>query len=89
VVTLKSVKTEWEFDMQEKYVFSSAEWGKFYAEDAVFNVPIYLEPDVNDYMTELAEEKDIDVQTLVNEWLRTNIRLQTAISSSRNVTRDA
>jgi len=43
---------------------------------AIRNVnPVYLEPDVSDFMNRLADEKDVDVQELVNEWLRTNIRL--------------
>jgi len=44
--------------------------------EAIRNVnPVYLEPDVSDFMNRLADEKDVDVQELVNEWLRTNIRL--------------
>jgi len=43
---------------------------------AIRNVnPVYLEPDVSDFMNRLADEKDVDVQELVNEWLRANIRL--------------
>jgi len=41
----------------------------------VFSFPVYLEPDVNDFMSKLAEEQDIDIQELVNEWLRANIKL--------------
>ena len=41
----------------------------------VFSFPIYLEPDVNDYMSRIAEEKHLDLQTLVNEWLRSNIKI--------------
>ena len=50
------------------------ERGKFYNPDAVFNFPVYLDPDVNDYISKLAEKKNIGVQKLVNEWLRANIR---------------
>ena len=58
-----------------EYDFSKGERGKFYHPDAVFVFPVYLEPDVNEFLDKLAEEKDVDVQTLVNEWLRANIRL--------------
>jgi hypothetical protein len=51
------------------------ERGKFYHPNAVFSFPVYLEPDVNDFMSKLAEEQDIDIQELVNEWLRVNIKL--------------
>ena len=61
--------------MKAEYDFSKAERGKFYNPDAEFSFPVYLEPDVNDFMSKLADEKDINVQELVNEWLRVNIRL--------------
>jgi hypothetical protein len=61
--------------MKAQYDFSEGERGKFYNPDAVFSFPVYLEPDVNDFMNKLAEEKNIDIQELVNEWLRANIKL--------------
>ncbi len=61
--------------MKTQYDFPKGECGKFHHPDAVFSFPVYLEPDVNDFMSKLAEEKDIDVQELVNEWLRANIKL--------------
>ena len=61
--------------MKPEYDFSQAEKGKFYQSDATFNFPVYLEPDVNEFFKKIAEEKGIDIQTLVNEWLRNNIQL--------------
>lgn len=61
--------------MKAEYDFSKAERGKFYHPDAVFSFPVYLEPDVNDFLSKLAEQKKVDVQKLVNEWLRTNMKL--------------
>ncbi len=61
--------------MREEYDFSKGERGKFYSPNAMFSFPVYLEPDVNDFMNKLADEKDVNVQELVNEWLRVNIRL--------------
>jgi hypothetical protein len=61
--------------MKEGYDFSIGERGRFYNSDAVFSIPVYLEPDVHAYLSQLASEQDIDVQDLVSEWLRTNIRL--------------
>lgn len=61
--------------MKEEYDFSKGERGKFYKPDAVFSFPVYLEPDIDDFMNKLANEKDINVQELVNEWLRVNIKL--------------
>jgi len=59
--------------MKTEYDFSKGTRGKFYHPDAVFNFPVYLEPDVHDFMDKLAAEQDIDIQELVNEWLRVNI----------------
>ena len=42
---------------------------------AVFNLPIYLEKDVDEFMRKLADEKGKDVEKLVNEWLRGNMQL--------------
>ncbi|MFV9690832.1 MAG: hypothetical protein ACNY01_07690 [Desulfobacteria bacterium] len=61
--------------MKAEYGFSKGERGKFYKPDAVFSFPVYLEPDVDDFMNKLADEKNINVQELVNEWLRVNIKL--------------
>ncbi len=66
-------------EMAEQYDFRDAERGKFYRAEAVFSVPIYLEPDVNEYMDALARKSGLDVQTLVNEWLRANIKLVESI----------
>jgi len=67
--------------MKAEYDFSKGERGKFYSPDAVFSFPVYLEPDVNDFMSRLADEKEIDVQELVNEWLRANIKLIQSIGA--------
>ena len=61
--------------MKAEYDFSKGERGKFYNSEAVFSFPVYLEPDVDEFMSRLAEEKNIDVQQLINEWLRVNIKL--------------
>jgi hypothetical protein len=67
--------------MKAEYDFSKGERGKFYDPDAVFSFPVYLEPDVNDFMNQLADEKEIDIQDLVNEWLRVNIKLIQSIDA--------
>ena len=61
--------------MKEEYNFSKGERGKFYTPDATSSLPVYLEPDVGDYLGQLADEQNVDVQELVNEWLRMNIKL--------------
>ncbi|MEL7037861.1 MAG: hypothetical protein AAFO04_19930 [Cyanobacteria bacterium J06592_8] len=61
--------------MKSEYNFSNAEQGKFYDSDAKFYYPIYLEPDVEEFLTKIAAKKKIEVQVLVNEWLRNSIKL--------------
>ena len=61
--------------MKAEYDFSKGERGKFYHPDAVFSFPVHLEPDVSDFMNQLADEKDVEIQELVNEWLRVSIKL--------------
>jgi len=53
--------------MKSEYDFSKAEQGKFYNADATFSYPIYLETDVNQFLQKIAENKNIDLQILVNE----------------------
>ncbi len=61
--------------MKAEYDFSKGERGKFYKAEAVFQTPIYLEKDVDDFIRHLADTKGKDVGELVNELLRRNIQL--------------
>lgn len=61
--------------MKTEYDFSKAERGKFYQPKAVFNLPIYLEKDVDEFMRKLADEKGKDVEELVNGWLCSGMQL--------------
>ncbi len=61
--------------MKTEYNFSKAERGKFYDPKTVFNFPIYLEKDVDEFIRKLADEKGKDIEDLVNEWLRGNMQL--------------
>ena len=61
--------------MRDEYDFSEGERGKFYKPDAVFNYPVYLEPEIDAFLSRIADEKDSSVQDVVNEWLRMNIQM--------------
>jgi len=56
--------------MKPAYDFSVAERGKFYRAEAEFRFPIYLEPDVDEFLSTLAEKRNMDVQELANRLLR-------------------
>lgn len=60
--------------MKTEYDFSKGERGKFYRPNARFNMPIYLEPDIAEFIQKYAKEKNIDTETIVNEWLRSTIQ---------------
>ena len=61
--------------MKTEYDFSKAERGKFYQPDAVFHFPVFLAPDVDEFVSKLAEQKQVDVQDLVNDMLRADMQL--------------
>jgi predicted HicB family RNase H-like nuclease len=61
--------------MQNEYDFSNAERGKFYRKDAMLELPIYLDPEVRDYLAARAKAKGVEVNQLVNELLKRDIEL--------------
>ncbi len=61
--------------MREEYDFSKGERGKFYNASAQFNLPVYLEVDVQDYFTAKAKSKGIELNQMVNELLKNDIAL--------------
>lgn len=63
--------------MKPEYDFSAAERGKFYHPNTQFNVPIYLDQDVLDSLHQTAESKGIDLNEMVNNFLRKNLDLLT------------
>lgn len=61
--------------MKKQYDFSKGERGRFYCADAQLNLPVYLEPDIAEFFQKYSKQKDKEIQTLVNEWLRNNIEV--------------
>ena len=59
--------------MKESYDFSKGVRGKFYTPNAVFELPIYLDPDILAFFQKMADGDQRDVQTIANEWIRKNI----------------
>lgn len=56
--------------MKKEYDFSNAERGKFHRRGAKLNLPVYLEPTVQSWVSELARKKGEEVSTLVNRLLK-------------------
>lgn len=61
--------------MQNEYDFSGAERGKFFRKEAVLELPIYLDPEVREYLAAHAKAKGIELNQLVNELLKHEIEL--------------
>ncbi len=66
--------------MKKEYDLSKGVRGKFYRPDAQMNLPVYLDPDVETFIHKYAQKKKVDVQTLVNGWLRNNIAVIKSVS---------
>ena len=60
--------------MKKEYDFSKGERGKFFNQDAELRLPVYLEPDIAEFMRKIAGQKDTNIEKLVNDWLRPKIR---------------
>jgi hypothetical protein len=56
--------------MKKEYDFSPGVRGKFFQQDADFNLPIYLEPEIAAFVSKLAADRDIDRSSLVNLLLK-------------------
>ena len=71
--------------MKRQYDFSKGTRGKFYNPDATFNLPIYLESEMAQFIKGIAENKDSDMNTVVNSLLRKNKELMDSMKDSTNV----
>jgi hypothetical protein len=56
--------------MKNEYNFSKGVRGKFYQPDAEFNLPIYLELEIAEFVQKLAIKKVVDMNEIVNILLK-------------------
>ncbi|HHH46342.1 MAG TPA: hypothetical protein ENK53_04940 [Thiotrichales bacterium] len=61
--------------MKEEYDFTKGVRGKFFRENAKLNIPVYLDDEVQSYLQERARSKGVEINQLVNEMLRQDIKL--------------
>jgi hypothetical protein len=61
--------------MKPAYDFSNGERGKFFRSSAELRLPIYLSPDVQQYLTEHAAQKGVPLDEMVNTLLKQDIQL--------------
>lgn len=62
-------------DMPTEIDFSKGVRGKFFHPEAKFNLPVYLEDQVQTRLTALANAKGVDLSALVNDLLKKDIDL--------------
>ena len=61
--------------MRKEYDFSKGVRGKFYRPRARFNLPVYLDAEVQEFVQRIAQTKRSDVSTVVNRLLRSDMDL--------------
>jgi hypothetical protein len=61
--------------MKQRYDFSKGVRGKFFARDATFKLPVYLDAEVEGYLTKRAQAKGVELDELVNQLLKREIEI--------------
>ena len=61
--------------MKEEYDFSKGERGKFFRNNIKLNLPVYLDDDVLEFVEKIAKRKNIYIQTVVNQLLKSDIKI--------------
>jgi len=61
--------------MKDEYDFSNAEQGKFYVPVESIQLPIYLDKDIIQYLSQKCLTKQESLQSLVNDLLRKDIEI--------------
>jgi hypothetical protein len=61
--------------MKDEYDFSKAERGKFYRPNTTLNLPVYLEEEVLAFIQSIAEKRNEDLSSVVNQLIRTDMKL--------------
>jgi len=65
--------------MREEYDFSKAARGKLYRPDAKLNLPVYLDDEVKAFIQAIAEKRNTDFSSVVNQLLRGDMQLLEAM----------
>ncbi|MCX6356212.1 MAG: hypothetical protein NTZ78_15130 [Candidatus Aureabacteria bacterium] len=65
--------------MKKEYDFSKGQRGKFYRANAKFNLPVYLDRENLSFVQRIAERKDSDLSSVVNDLIKSDRRLAEAI----------
>ena len=61
--------------MRKEHDFSKGTRGKFYRAKARLNLAVYLDPDVQRFVEQIARSRRSDVTRVVNQLLKSDMRL--------------
>ncbi len=61
--------------MKKEYDFSKGVRGKFFRPQANFNLPVYLDKEVQQFVQHIAEAKHTNISAIVNRLLRSDMEL--------------
>lgn len=61
--------------MKKEYDFSKGERGRFYKDNLVLNLPVYLDSDNLRFVEKIARDKKSDLSTIVNQLIKENIKI--------------
>ena len=61
--------------MKEEYDFSNGKRGKFYRDNVKLNLPVYLDDEVMEFVKKIAQKKNVNIQTVVNQLLRSDMNI--------------
>lgn len=61
--------------MKKEYDFSRGVRGKFYRPNVKFNLPVYLDGEIQQFVERIAASKRTDVSAIVNRLLRSDMEL--------------
>ena len=61
--------------MKKQYDFSQGERGKFYRPEAEMKIPVYLDAENLSFVERIAQKKNKDISTVVNELIRSDKQL--------------
>ena len=61
--------------MKREYDFSKGERGKFFKANVTLNIPVYLEPENQAFVEQIAKKKKLDISRVVNELIKSDIQL--------------
>ena len=65
--------------MKKEIDFSKGQRGRFYTRGARLNIPVYLDRDIQRFVSRIADQKQTDVSRVVNQLLKSGMQIAKTI----------